>query len=235
MNVLNISICEDEAVQAENLRKLVLNWAEGGAFSAAIRIFTNAGDFLREWRRRKGCDILLLDVQLGDGQNGIELARELRKDDGRLIIVFVTAFDDFIGLGYDVSALHYLLKPVSAEKLNEVLNRAREQLLRQPRYVMLPLNIRLKAGDIRYARAFSHYVELYTTGQSFRMKISMNELEELLGDGFFRCHRSYIAGMDHVKMISRGLMVLDTGETLPLSRRLYDAANQAFIRATFAG
>ncbi|MDR2374890.1 MAG: LytTR family DNA-binding domain-containing protein [Treponema sp.] len=113
MNALNISICEDEAVQAEMLRKLVLKWAEHGAPGTTIRIVPNAGEFLRGWRRRKDCDILLLDVQLGDGQNGIELARELRKDDGRLIIVFVSAFDDFIGIGYDVSALHYLLKPVS--------------------------------------------------------------------------------------------------------------------------
>jgi DNA-binding LytR/AlgR family response regulator len=235
MNALNIGICEDETVQAEILRKLVLKWAERGAPGTTIRVFPNAGDFLREWRRRKGCDILLLDVQLGDGQNGIELARELRKDGNRLIIVFVSAFDDFIGAGYDVSALHYLLKPVSEEKLNEVLNRAREQLLSQPRYVILPIiNIRLKAEDICYARAFSHYVEIYTTERSFRIKISMNELEELLGNGFFRCHRSYIAGMAHVNMISRGLIVLDTGATLPLSRRLYDDANQAFIRALFA-
>jgi DNA-binding LytR/AlgR family response regulator len=95
--------------------------------------------------------------------------------------------------------------------------------------------MRLKAEDICYAEAFSHYVELYTTERSFRMKISMNELEKLLGGGFFRCHRSYIAGMAHVSMISRGLVALDTGKTLPLSRGLYDDANQAFIRAMFAG
>lgn len=235
MNALNITICEDEAAQAENLRKLVLKWAEHGAVGTTVRIFTNAGDFLREWRRQRGCDILLLDVQLGDGQNGIELARELRKDDNRLIIVFVSAFDDFIGLGYDVSALHYLVKPVSEKKLNEVLGRAREQFLRQPRYVVLPaINVRLRTEDICYAEAFSHYVEIYTTGQSFRLKINMNELEEILGNGFFRCHRSYIAGMAHVAMISRRLMVLDTGKTLPLSRRLYDDANQAFIHTLFA-
>ncbi|MDR2135344.1 MAG: response regulator, partial [Treponema sp.] len=118
MTILNIAICEDEAAQAENLRKQVLAWAEHSALNAMIQIFPNAGDFLHEWRQHKSCDILLLDVQLGDGQNGIELARELRNDNERLIIVFVSAFDDFIGTGYDVSALHYLLKPVSAEKLN---------------------------------------------------------------------------------------------------------------------
>jgi DNA-binding LytR/AlgR family response regulator len=238
MSALNISICEDEAAQAEALRKLVHAWAdawaEHGAFNTTVRTFPSAACFLREWRRQRCCDILLLDIQLGEGQNGMELARELRKDDNRLVIVFVTAFDDFIGLGYDVSALHYLLKPVAKEKLNEVLNRAREQLLRQPRYVLLPLiNTRLKAEDICYAEACSHYVELYTIEQSFRLKISMNELEELLGEGFFRCHRSYIAGMAHVTLINRGTLVLDTGVTLPLSRGLYDDANQAFIRALF--
>jgi DNA-binding LytR/AlgR family response regulator len=56
-------------------------------------------------------------------------------------------------------------------------------------------------------------------------------MEKLLGEGFFRCHRSYIVGMRHVRRVLRTAMVLDTGREIPLSRTLYDAANQAFIKS----
>jgi DNA-binding LytR/AlgR family response regulator len=64
----------------------------------------------------------------------------------------------------------------------------------------------------------------------YKLSASMNDLERLLGEGFFRCHRSYIAGLAHVRMITRTAIVLDNGKELPLSRRLYGAANRAFIR-----
>jgi len=95
--------------------------------------------------------------------------------------------------------------------------------------------LRFLADDILYAEAFSHSVTLYTNdgSESFRMGIS--EMEEHLGEGFFRCHRSYVVGMKHVRRVTRTSMVLDNGVEVPLSRGLYDEANQAFIRSTMEG
>lgn len=63
------------------------------------------------------------------------------------------------------------------------------------------------------------------------MRIS--DMEELLGEGFFRCHRSYIVSMEHVRRVTRATMILDIGKEIPLSRSLYDAANRAFIKSNF--
>ncbi len=60
------------------------------------------------------------------------------------------------------------------------------------------------------------------------MRIS--DLEALLGDGFFRCHRSYIVSMRYVRRVTKTAIVLENGREIPLSRGLYDAANQAFIQ-----
>ena len=59
------------------------------------------------------------------------------------------------------------------------------------------------------------------------MRIS--DMEKMLGEDFFRCHRSYIVGMKHVSKVTRNVMILDSGKEIPLSRTRYDDANQAFI------
>ena len=61
----------------------------------------------------------------------------------------------------------------------------------------------------------------------------LSDMEALLGDGFFRCHRSYIVSMKHVRRVTRAAMILDDGTEIPLSRSLYEEANQAFIKSNF--
>jgi len=231
---MNIAICDDEKEQASYLRKLITQWAQDNSFNVSINEYNSAEAFLFNWERYK-YDIALLDIEMG-GQNGIVLAQELRQSDERLIIIFATAFDEFFSDGYDVSALHYLLKPVSAEKLREVLNRAREKLTVTPRMIVFAStdgNIRVKADDILYAEIFSHYVDIHTTIAVFNVKSKMSDLENQLGEGFIRCHRSYIAGLAHVEKITRTEICLNNSITLPLSRALYDAANKAFIEYNF--
>jgi DNA-binding LytR/AlgR family response regulator len=54
-------------------------------------------------------------------------------------------------------------------------------------------------------------------------------METLLGDGFFKCHRPYIVSMKYVRRVTKAAMILEDGREIPLSRNLYDEANQAFI------
>ncbi|MCL2286486.1 MAG: LytTR family DNA-binding domain-containing protein [Firmicutes bacterium] len=233
---MRIAVCDDEKEQIAYLRKITEKWVQEHGISAVISEFDSAEAFLFDWTPNK-FDILLLDVQMHE-KDGVTLAQEIREADRRLIIVFITGYDDYMCMGYEVSALHYLMKPVAEEKLRDVLGRAGNLLVEAPR--MIGFNtvagvIRLKADDILYAEMFSHYAEVYTLAQAVRVKTTMGDLQHLLGDGFFRCHRSYIVGMAHVERITRVGMLLDNGKTVPLSRKLYDAAYKAFMEYNFKG
>jgi DNA-binding LytR/AlgR family response regulator len=229
---MKIAICDDESSQIKYLQKLIGAWSKNSSENVMVQAYDSAEAFLFAYDEDKDIDILLLDIQM-KGMNGIELAREIRKGNEMLQIIFITGFTDYIAEGYDVSALHYLMKPVNEQKLIEVLDRATARLTSSKRAILFKAgggSMRILADDIYYAEAFSHYVTLYTKGgqENFNMRIS--DMEKLLGEGFFRCHRSYIVGMKHVRRVSRTAMVLDTGKEIPLSRGLYDAANQAFIK-----
>lgn len=228
---MKIAICEDEPSQIKYLKGIIGVWSKNCDETVRVQAFQSAEAFLFTYSEDKNFDILMLDIQMKD-MNGIELAKKIRKDNDMLQIIFITGFSDYISEGYEVSALHYLMKPVSEQKLMEVLDRAVTHLRKSKRTVLFHMgsgNVRIPADDIYYAEAFSHYVTLYTNDGQENFNMSLSNMEKLLGDGFFRCHRSYIVNMKHVRRITRNAMILDIGKEIPLSRALYDDANQAFI------
>lgn len=228
---IHIAICDDEQIQCDYLYQLITRWSQYSKQRVSISLYASAEEFQFAWSEDKSFAILLLDVQMG-GKNGIELAKAIRQTDDTLQIVFITGYPDFIAEGYEVSALHYLMKPVNEQKLFEVLERAVSRMQVTKRTILFEVGhskVRIAADNIYYVEAFSHYVTLYTkdSQQSFNMRIS--DMEKTLGEDFFRCHRSYIVGMKHVSKVTRNVMILDSGKEIPLSRAKYDDANQAFI------
>lgn len=232
---MRIAICDDEASQRDYLRQEVEGWAARRGHTLSVHLFGSAEAFLFAYDEDKAFDILLLDIQMGK-MDGVALAKRLRKDNEWLQIIFITGFPEFMSEGYEVSALHYLLKPVDEEKLVEVLDRAASRLRTAPRMILFRKGsgyLRIPADEIYYAEAFSHSVTLVTKNGKETFSMRLSDMEEILGEGFFRCHRSYIVSMKHVRRVTRTALILDNGVEIPLSRSLYDAANQAFIKTYF--
>lgn len=183
------------------------------------------------YEENKAYDILLLDVKMRD-ISGIDLARRIREEDGRAEIIFLTSYFEFAGEGYDVEALHYLLKPVAEDKLMEVLDRAAEKLTRQPPYVVIVCEgstIKLYESQIMYVESFLHYIAIHTNEGEYIIKENISSFEEKLSNMFFRTHRSYLVSLKYVTRISRTSVMVEGGIELPLARGKYDEINRAYI------
>lgn len=227
---LKIAICDDEQNQIEYITALVSSWSVGTGHTSDIRTFASAEAFLFEYEEDRAYDILLLDVEMAN-ISGIELAKRIRKDNNRAEIVFITSHFEFVGEGYEVDALHYLIKPVSADKLCKVLSKAVERLSADPPSVVITCEgetVKLYEGDILYVESFLHYIVIHTKAKEYKIKESISAFEEKLSDDFYRIHRSYIASLKHITKISRTSINIGKDE-LPLSRGKYDDINRAFI------
>jgi len=102
---IKIAVCDDKAEQAQYIKFIAGKWAEQNRLKVRAYIFESAENLKNEIAENKNFDILLLDIEMG-GQNGVELARELRLSGDKTAIIFITAVADYISEGYDVSALH---------------------------------------------------------------------------------------------------------------------------------
>ncbi len=233
---LKIAICDDETSQIEYIESILKEWSRNAKIALTLYAFSSAESFLFVYGENKDFDILLLDVEMGE-LSGIDLAKKVRSENGRAEIIFITSHFEFCGQGYEVDALHYLMKPIAGEKLMEVLNKAVEKLSAEPPYVIITCEgeiIKLYESEILYVESFLHYISIHVKtskiGKEYRIKESISSFEKKLSADFYRIHRSYLISLKSIVRISRTIVTLEGGVELSLARGKYDALNEAFIR-----
>lgn len=203
-----------------------------GAFCTSER-FASADAFLFRYAEDKSFDLLLLDVEM-PGTDGVTLAKTVRQENEAVQIVFITGYSDYIAEGYDVAALHYLVKPVSREKLFAVLDRAWEKHRRNARCLNLELSdelVRLPLYEVRYLDVHQNYVTVHAR-QDYTVKRTLGEFEAQLDEGFLRVGRGMILNLKQIRRVTKKEVVLADGTALPLPRGAYEPLNRAIIERT---
>ena len=225
------AICDDDADYVEYIETMVARWAKLNGTQLETECFPSAEAFLFRYEERRDFDVLLLDIEM-TGMDGVELAKTVRRASDDVQIVFITGYTDYIAEGYEVSALHYLTKPVNEDKLFQVLTRAVGRLRRNEPTLTLELpgeTVRLPLGKIRWLEVLHNYVTVHAE-QDYTVKRPLGELEKMLDNRFFRVGRSYILNLTYIQRVTRTEAELSTGERVPLPRGQYDKLNRAIIR-----
>ena len=232
---MRIAICDDEQAQQLLVEKYLLEWGEEHQISITTSLFPNGESFLFSWEEDKEYDLLILDIEMGK-MNGMELAGEIRKQDEEIPILFITGYDSYMAQGYEVSALHYLLKPVNKEKFFAVLDKLQKNREKTDSEEKLLLhteegNLSLPISKIWYVEAYGHQSILYTQEEEYVLKHSISTVEKLFErrKEFIRCHRSYLVSLQHISAIVKNEIILDNKKRLPVSRNLSKEVNAAFI------
>ncbi|MBD5156037.1 MAG: response regulator transcription factor [Butyrivibrio sp.] len=228
---LTVAVVDDDAKQTEYLTGLVNEWADSRRMAVDVRGYKNAEAFLFDYEDRQ-CDLLLLDIEM-EGINGMELAKKLRAKGDNLPIVFITGFADYMSEGYDVEALHYLLKPLDCEKFGRVLDRYADRRGSTDEELVAETengSMHIRVSDIMYAEAFGRSSRLYMSdGKKTDCRAGIGELRaELPASDFVSCHRSYIVNLRYVRTVNRTELTLDDGSVVLISRRLYGEVCRAF-------
>lgn len=226
-----MAICDDSPADRHYVMDLAHRWAEHAGHMLLADSFPSAESFLFHDAEKGDYDILLLDIEMG-AMDGVALARQIRARDATVQIVFITGFADFIAEGYEVAALHYLMKPVREDKLFSVLDRAVAALSRAEPALLLPVDgemRRVPISQIQYVEAFAHSVSITMDGDVLQVKLPISEVEKMLDSSVIRCHRSYLVGLKYIARLSRTEVILDSGQHLPLSRSAAPLVHKAFI------
>ena len=225
-----IAICDDLESDRDYLKDLFNKWAINNSHLLNIDTFSSAESFLFHYEEAKDYDILLLDIEMSL-MDGVSMAKKIRQDNDTVQIIFITGYSDYIAEGYEVNALHYLMKPVKEEKLFSVLERAIEKVNKND--VVLNLEtangmVRIPIYQIRFADVFGNYVTIHANDEVV-VKITLNEIEKLLDERFYRVGRSVIVNLNEVSRVTRTEIKLLDGTSIHLPRGAYDGVNRAII------
>lgn len=229
---MNFVICEDNAQESKWLQERVVQWGRRERIPVQVTAYSSAEGFWFSYEDGIEMDALLLDIQM-PGENGIELARRLRERQDVTPVLFITGMDDYMAEGYDVQAVHYLLKPVQEEKLVKCLEQVRRmQEKEEPSLLLQPGEgtVRLWQKDILKVEIFAHTCIFTTRSKDYTVAGSLRKVKEQLYPLWFvHSHRSIIINLLHVESITHTKVFLTDGHEAAVSRRLYKGLNQAFI------
>lgn len=224
------AICDDCKKDTEFVQDILNRWAAERKIDIQTECFPSAESFLFRYAQDKAWDILLLDIEMG-AMDGVAMAKRVRQDNEVVQIVFITGYSDYIAEGYEVSALHYLMKPVDAEKLSAVLNRALEKRKQEDRCMNLELSgemVRIPFYEIRYLDVRQNYVTIHCR-QEYTLKRSLSSLEKELDNRFCRVGRTMIVNLKYIQRVTKTEVHLSDGTVLALPRGAYEPLNRAII------
>ena len=212
---MRVAIIEDEQKNAILLQEYLTQFSSENNVEIDSVHFYNGMDFLKQFQ--PSYDLILLDIEM-PLLNGIEVAREIRKYDQNVFIIFITQMTQYAIEGYSVQALDYILKPVNyyafSMKLKQVV-----QLLasRQMDFLILGTSsgkLRLDLSTLRNHTLHYHLTTECVTSTTFSMgKLSA----KLSASGFARCHHGYLVNLRFVTGYEKNTVSLNE-ITLPLSR-----------------
>lgn len=197
---MRIAICDDEVsmvqILEEKIKKLLPD--------AVIDKYLSGDELIASGSKP---DILFLDIQM-PGMDGMETAKMLRQDNEDMILIFVTAAEEYVFQAFDVGAFHYLVKPFFDEKLKEVVTKAVHNIKRSSRlekdekYIMVQTagsHIKIFLRDIVYAEVYNRKVIIHTRSTDIEYYGKLQELSDMAGTDFFRTHRAYLVHFKYVE------------------------------------
>ncbi|WP_195948295.1 LytR/AlgR family response regulator transcription factor [Paraclostridium bifermentans] len=215
--MLRIAVCEDCSTH----RNLLINYIDKVLTNQDYKIYSFASgeDLLKNYPKK--LDILLLDIQMKN-INGIDSAKEIRKFDDKVEIIFITALREYAIQGYEVRAYRYLIKPVKYEDLSKNIQECKNILKKRTNEcIFIKCNkavVRIPICDVEYIEKISRDIVVHTYTKKYISRMNIGEIEEKLEKhNFFRCHTGYLINLESIRTVTSNEVVLDT-ITLPVSR-----------------
>lgn len=223
-SIMNVLICDDMQNEIKRLTDLL----ENSGYSVNTVSFSKGADVLSFLRSGKMIDVCFLDIIMPE-MNGIDLAKEMRKDAFKGEIVFLSTSKDYGPETYWVKAFGYLLKPPTPNSVREVLDHLEKARLSSDTDGIM---VKTKSAarflmfrDISYVEVINHKVYYrLTDGESVEVAATLQEIApQLFRDKRFAgCHNSYIVSLNDVSSIIGREVVMQSGVRLPLSKSYSD-------------
>jgi len=175
-----------------------------------------------KWLAAHQTDLLLLDINM-PALSGIELLKVLAN---RPQVILISAYQQYAMQGYELDVTDYLLKPVSAERLLQALDKVRRRASKvadnYPNYIVLKVDRekrKFKLDSIGLLEAYGNYVKVWQGNEmvlvSSTLKLMLQQLPQQL---FVQIHKSYIVNKTHIVAADKECVRLSSDKTIKVGK-----------------
>ena len=232
--MIRIGICDDVIEQLQLQEEILRNITHQMCLNAEVGIFQSGEDLLCEIEQKGSMDIILLDIEMG-GINGVETARMIREKDSRVILIFISFYDQYCKEMISVQPFAFIDKPVSEKQLEPVMKRAlkvlgeKEQIFEYT-YKKVPRKILIR--KIRYFESDKREINIYSTDGIYSFYKKLDEVEmqiEKMDVKFLRISKTYLVNMIYVKEFRYEKVVMDDGKELRIGPTYKDKIRKSYL------
>ncbi len=220
--MIKIAIVEDEKKEQEKLASYFneLEKETGGGSIYSLSFFPNGEAFLFDFTYGL-YDLVLMDIKLGNKEDGITTSEKLRKIDADVLLVFMTNLAQYAIEGYKVNAKDYIVKPISYFDFKsrllaitkEIVNRRKEKTLLQADGKKIVVLI----SNIYYIETVNHALIYHTKNGDFKTYGTLRNAQEELGRfNFSMCNSCFLINLEYVESVD-GFTVTVNGNELMIS------------------
>lgn len=235
--MFRVAICDDDESCIANIESMLKNWSDTTSYQIEIDCFDNGDSLIRKTSTAQ-YNIIFLDIVM-PLLNGMDTAMKIRENDKTVKIVFLTSSADFALQSYSVKATDYCIKPISYEKLREIMDDCTSVNLQEPENVIIKSvegYQKIYLHDIEYIEAQNKRVFfLLRSGKVVEVirTLYVFESELTYSKGFFKCHRSYLVYIPNVDHFNNTEIVTKSGRRIPIARGFGKAFHDAYFAFMF--
>lgn len=218
--MVTVGICDDDPLYIAELAELITETEYSD--NIKIKKYFSANDLLKDAGTETELDILFMDIQLGD-VNGIDIAREVKKLNKFVVLIYVTAFDEYVYKVFETEPIGFLVKPAKLKDVESHLKRAfdkidkREVINLQSHKKVYKIELR----DIMYFKSEGRKICAVTRkGECIECYDKLDMFEDQLKkyDQFIRTHKSYIVNFEYVDIYEGDRVTMSNKEVIEISR-----------------
>lgn len=238
--MIHIAICDDSKQERQILAALFKRYQELHATPLQIHIFQNGFSLLDAIDQGKRFDITILDI-LMPGENGIEIARNIRASGADTEIIFLTSSPEYAVDSYEVKAQNYLLKPVTEENFFASIDSILAELDEKDTasfiiYTTEKQYSRIRVSSLVYGEVTHRTITLHLADQTMISAVmTFTEFQDILKayPDFIYPHRSYAVNMHYIQYVTKSDIILTDGQKIPLSRNNYTKISEQFLNFAY--
>lgn len=240
MRKFKIAICDDEIYYIDRLYSYLEECKN--IINIDMKIDTyNSGEDLLKSIDNIHYHMIFLDIEM-KGMTGICAARKINEINDKTQIVFATSHKEFAIDAFDIYALGYLLKPISFEKLKEILltgleriNLANLKNQLEEAYIVITedyVDKKISQNNIIYIEKKRNKCMIKTDDSTYYCYDSLKKIYgQLNKDVFIYTHQGFIVNINNIKEISASEIIIKNGKNLPMSRKHKGEVKERFFKS----
>ena len=239
--MIKIAFCDDDMEVLHQMNELVDRYRVERNEDITYAAFQSPFELLTEIEKGIRPDILFLDVVM-PGQNGMDVAKEIRQYDTNMKIIFLTSSPEFAVESYSVGAYFYQLKPIWEESFFRLMDAVLAECEKKKKNSLI---LRSKDGITRIDLQQLEYCEVLGRKLLFHLENgavleSAGSLDDLAGQlmqysNFFRPHRSFLVNMEYIQNISSRSIKMVNDAEIPIPHGKCSEIKNTYMEYAFNG